>query len=243
MREYRDRIYSRYFSATYSAVNRPTDESYRASEGVLRQVLLPFLPKDTRAIILDVACGIGYALHMLKNAGYVYATGIDISPEQVEIGLERGLPIEKADVFDYLANVRDRYDALLALDFLEHLDRNEILHFLDLAAVALRPGGRIIVRTANANSPCAARVRYGDLTHELIFTELSLRGAFVTCGLHPIHIGGGGYRPFTALGWLRWLTARTVQVLWKGYLIAELGREGVSIPTEFHLIGVAERRP
>ena len=36
---------------------------------------------------------------------------------------------------------------------------------------ALKPGGRWILHTANAESPFYGRVRYGDITHEQAFTQ------------------------------------------------------------------------
>ena len=54
-----------------------------------------------------------------------------------------------------------------------------------------------------------------------------------------IVVTGERIKPCTVKGWIRYGPARAVRALWKAYLIAELGEEGVSIPTEFNLIGVA----
>jgi hypothetical protein len=149
--------------------------------------------------------------------------------------------VVEADVFDYLTGVDETLDAIVASDFIEHLDRNELFDFLELASRALRPGGRLVVKTPNASCLFAARSRYLDLTHELVFTEKSLRAAFAASGLRPLVVTGERVRPFTVKGWIRWVPAQAVRLLWKAYLISELSEEGFGIPTEFNLIAVAER--
>lgn len=222
-------------------MNRPEAASYASNARVLRQVLLPHLPEDRSAVILDAACGIGYAVGMLEDSGYSNVHGVDLSREQVEVAQAHGLPVEIGDAFDVLSRRASQFDVVLALDFIEHLERDELLQFLDLVRDALRPGGRIVVKTPNANSLIGLRARYRDLTHELVFTEQSLRQALLTCGLRPVTITGERYRPFTVKGWIRWLPAWIGRLAWKAYLIAELSEEGFGIPTEYNLLAVAER--
>lgn len=239
---FRERAYESYFSHTYSSVNRVDDRAYRDNGRMLRDLLLPYLPANHDAEILDVACGVGYAVHALRSAGYSRARGIDLSPEQVEIAQRRGLPVERGDLFTALEGRPGSLDAVIALDILEHLDRDELLRLFDLCRETLRPGGRLIAKTANANSLLGPRFRYLDFTHEIIFTERSLRAAFLASGLHPVWIGGERVKPFTLFGWIRLAAAAAGRALWRAYLIAELGKEAVDIPLDFCLIGVAERR-
>jgi 2-polyprenyl-3-methyl-5-hydroxy-6-metoxy-1,4-benzoquinol methylase len=239
--DYRQRIYARYFSTSYSVVNRPTDADYEHHARALASVLGPYLPASRDAAIVDVACGIGYAVHMLRRRGYAQAYGVDISREQVDVAEARGLAVRHADAFEHLQGQRETCDAILALDFIEHLTKDEILKFFDLARAALRPLGSLIMKTPNASSLIGPRARYRDLTHELLFTEMSLREGLMTCGLDLTHCVGESIRPFTAGGWARWAVAGLGRAMWKTYLIAELGREGFHIPTSYNLIAVARR--
>lgn len=240
-RTYRDRVYASYYSVTYGGLNPATDDAYRDRGRILRELLLPHLPAARDAEVIDVACGIGYTVDALRSAGYTRAHGIDLSGEQVAIAQKRGLPVEKDDLFVRLADRKNAYDAIIGLDLLEHLDRDELLTMFEMARDALKPGGRLIVKTANASSLLGTRFRYLDFTHEIIFTERSLRAALHAGGLRPVWIGGERYTPFTLMGWVRYAGARTVRALWRAYLITELGREAVDIPLEYCLIGVAER--
>jgi SAM-dependent methyltransferase len=238
---YRGRFYAGYFSTHYSAGVQTNDAFFRRASYTLRRLLLPFLPADRSARILDAGCGVGYALTMLMSAGYRDVCGIDVSPDQVAVARTRGLPVQQADVFEFLQDRRGDYDAILALDLIEHLDRDELLRFLDLVVRALRPRGRLIVKTPNANSIIASRMRFKDMTHELIFSDSSLRQAFRTCGLNPVHIAGEPFYPVGVAGWVRWILAACIHGAWRLCLFAELGREGAHVPVAFNLIGVAER--
>jgi 2-polyprenyl-3-methyl-5-hydroxy-6-metoxy-1,4-benzoquinol methylase len=240
-RSYRDRVYASYYTHTFASVNPHDDAAYRMHARILDQLLLPHLPASREADVIDIACGTGYAVHALRAAGYSRAHGIDLSDEQVQIAKSRGLPVERADLFDHLSQRRAAYDAIIALDVLEHLDREELLRLFDLARASLRPGGKLIAKTANANSLLAARFRYLDFTHEIIFTERSLRAALLAAGLEPVWIGGERYRPFTLGGWMRRAAAGLARAAWRTVLVAELGREGMDIPLEYCLIAVARR--
>jgi SAM-dependent methyltransferase len=241
-RPFRERVYRSYYTTTFSLTNDTSDAGYAMRARILRQLLLPHIPASRSAKILEVACGPGYALYTLQQAGYTDVRGVDVSAQQVELARRRGLPAEQADAFSYLAGQQESFDAIIAFDFIEHIDRDELFRFFDLVRGALKPGGRLFVRTANANSMLAARVRWVDLTHELAFTDHSLRTAFLACDLHPVSIHGQGYVAFTIGGFVRGFVASIFRGLWKTYLIAELGREGMGLPTTQALIGVAERR-
>lgn len=239
---FRRQLYDRYFSTLYGRSNPPDAEAYRTAGRALAGVLGRWLPARRDAEILDVACGIGYAVDMLRSAGYTRARGVDLSAEQVEVAKRRGLPIEQGDAFDALRASPGRLDLILALDFLEHLTRDELLEWLALAREALVPGGRLVIKTPNASSLLGSRARYRDLTHEWAFTDTSLRTALLASGLEPLAIAGERIPAVTAAAWCRGVVAGAFRAVWRVYLVAELGREGLESPLEFNLLAIAERR-
>src|SRR5207245_10805832 len=101
-------------------------------------------------------------------------SGIDISAEQVELARRRGVRADRVDVFDFLRNPDNGFGAILAVDFLEHLTRDELIRLGPLLFRALLPRGRLMVQTANGAGPFPHQVIYGDLTHMTIFTPQSL---------------------------------------------------------------------
>jgi SAM-dependent methyltransferase len=66
-------------------------------------------------------------------------------------------------------------DAIVALDVIEHFTKPELCRLTAEVARVLKPGGRWIIHCPNGESPFAGAVRYGDFTHELCFTQHSLR--------------------------------------------------------------------
>ena len=155
---------------------------------------------DRGAAILEIGCGGGELLAYLGRRGFSHAMGIDISAEQVALARGRGVRAEVADVFGFLGGRADAFGAILAVDVLEHLTRDELVELAPLLFTALRPGGRLLVQTANGAGLFPRQVIYGDLTHVTIFTPQSLAQllrpagfvdlAFYETGPVPIRLRG-----------------------------------------------------
>ncbi len=169
--DFRGRMYERYvstFKGEYGA-------SMEASFVWWDHKYLPLLHDLTRdAPILEIGCGGGGLLVYLERRGFSHATGIDISAEQVEIAQRRGAQATVADAFEFLALHQDHFQAIVAVDVLEHFTRDELLRLAPLLRAALQPGGRLLVQTANGAGLLPGQVIYGDLTHTTIFTPQTL---------------------------------------------------------------------
>jgi SAM-dependent methyltransferase len=136
---------------------------------------LPLLADLHReAAILEVGCGSGGLLAYLGRRGFSHAFGVDLSAEQIALAHQRGVCAERYDALAYLASSHETFDAVLAVDVLEHFTRDELGHLVRLILHAMKPGGRLIVQTANGAGLHPGQVIYGDLTHQTIFTPESL---------------------------------------------------------------------
>jgi SAM-dependent methyltransferase len=162
---------------------------------------LPLLADlDGSAPILEIGCGSGALLAYLGRRGFSHAHGIDLSAEQVELAVRRGARAEQSEALDYLRSRQAELAAIVAVDVLEHLSREELVQLAAVAFDALRPGGRLLIQTANGAGLFPRQVIYGDLTHLTIFTPESLaqllRGAgfrdlaFYETGPIPIRLRG-----------------------------------------------------
>ena len=136
----------------------------------MKYYLRNWLPVDKESRIIDLACGEGHILHMLHRMGYVNVEGVDISDSQLRIARQISDRAVKADVLEYLKITNSKYDLILSFDLIEHLQKDEVLEFIDLCKVRLNVNGRLVLQTPNATSPFFGDVRYGDITHELGFT-------------------------------------------------------------------------
>jgi SAM-dependent methyltransferase len=115
--------------------------------------VVQLLQLGLRAEVLDVGCGPGWLSELLARCGYS-VTGIDISPDMVEIARERiaalgevGEGIEARAEFHALP-VRElpwssRFDAAILYDTMHHFD-NEV-ETLEVIRRALVPGGQLFI--------------------------------------------------------------------------------------------------
>ncbi|MBS1873597.1 MAG: class I SAM-dependent methyltransferase [Acidobacteria bacterium] len=170
----------------------------------LTRVLRPYLPGDPDSAIADLGCGYGAALAALGGLGYRRITGVDASPLQVAFARERlGIAsISVGNALDWLNGREEEFDAILAIDLLEHLQLSDLLSLLRAVARALKPRGRLIVQVPNAMAPLNPHT-YGDVTHVTAFTVRSLSQAFALAGLQTAHIAEPPIESSGILGHLR----------------------------------------
>jgi len=64
---------------------------------------------------------------------------------------------------------------IIALDFIEHFSKDELLILAKLFFDSLRKGGRLILQTVNGEGLFPNQYIYGDLTHLTIFTTSSMQ--------------------------------------------------------------------
>lgn len=178
-----------------------------------------WLPARREAAIADLACGQGRLLHWLKLRGYTNLSGVDIAPDQVALARQVVPAVDQADVLEWLARHPERFDLLIGLDIVEHFARDEALRFLELCWGALKPGGRLILQTPNADSPFGLQIRYGDITHEWAYnvsqlTRLLRRAGFTA--IEPREQGPvpWGYSLVSTARFVIWRVIRAGLQLW-----------------------------
>jgi SAM-dependent methyltransferase len=159
------------------------------------------LPRS--AAVLELGCGPGYLLGYLDHIGFTSAEGIDLSAEQVAIARAQGCRAEAADVFSYLESKPVRYDAILAIDFIEHFTRAEVRSLAAAIGRSLRPGGRLILQTPNGQGLFAGHIIHGDATHESIYTPGSLQQVLTLAGYSGFEFRETGSVPRGLVGVLR----------------------------------------
>jgi SAM-dependent methyltransferase len=127
------------------------------------------------APVLDVGCGRGELLGLLRDAGVV-ASGIDVDEGMVERARQTGANVEQADAIGYLeATPAGSLGAIVALQVIEHLPYRELLRFLELARERLVPGGVLVVETVNPHALEALKSFWVDLTHQApIYPEVAV---------------------------------------------------------------------
>jgi 2-polyprenyl-3-methyl-5-hydroxy-6-metoxy-1,4-benzoquinol methylase len=87
---------------------------------------------------------------------------------------------------------QDTFDLITGFDVIEHLHKPEVLRFLDAAFRALRPGGRLVLQTPNADSPWGTMHRYNDFTHEVCFNPNALSRLLKLAGFDQVEAREAG---------------------------------------------------
>jgi SAM-dependent methyltransferase len=136
----------------------------RGSTGEVRERQLAYVEiLREHAPVLDVGCGRGELLTLLREHG-IEARGVDANADMVAVARGEGLDVAQADLFDALSAERG-LGAVSALQVVEHLPPASLVRFLELARVALAPGGVLVAETINPVSPAALAHFFADLTH------------------------------------------------------------------------------
>jgi len=200
----------------------------------LRWRLLPLLASVPRTgSILELGCGSGQLLGFLQAEGFTGCRGVDLCHEQVELARAAGADAHPGDLFDELKNATGEFDAILAVDVIEHVSRERMLEFGRLCRKALRPGGVLVIQTPNGEGLHAGHVIYGDLTHRMIFNENSFRQLLRALDFVDIAVHETGPVPVGIQGILRWIAWQTTRIVVIAKVIAETGRRPRILTHEF----------
>jgi SAM-dependent methyltransferase len=138
----------------------------RGSTESIRDRQRPYVDDFREAApVLDVGCGRGEFLVLLREAG-IEGRGVDLDADMVAYARGEGLEVELADAVEHLQGLEDgSLGGIFAAQLVEHLPAPTLVRLLELAAVKLRPAGVLVAETINPLSPLALRNYYADLTH------------------------------------------------------------------------------
>jgi SAM-dependent methyltransferase len=138
----------------------------RGPTELVRERQRPYVEElRAHAPVLDVGCGRGELLALLRDAG-IEASGVDADADMVAFARGEGLEVEHADLLAHLdAQPDGSLGAVFAGQVVEHLPPSPLLRFLETAHAKLRDGGVLIAETINPLSPLALRNYFADLTH------------------------------------------------------------------------------
>jgi len=148
------------------------EDVFRGDPIVIRARQHQYLPYIQNVVtqnapLLDIGCGRGEWLHLLKNNN-IAAAGIDTNAASVQKCSAQGLNVLHADAITYLSTTEEKsLSAITLFQVLEHLPFATMVHLLRLALRALVPGGVLIAEVPNSETlSVGASTFWIDPTHE-----------------------------------------------------------------------------
>lgn len=183
-----DNIY--YVHQTHARrVMKPEDAKRLANEmrEFWMRILGDKLPSDKSAKIYEAGCGPGAFLLFLKMLGYANVEGSDFSENQVQIARGNGVNVRLAEsVSEVESFAEESLDCVVAIDFIEHLEKGKAVRFMRACGRALKKGGILILRMPNGDSPFVGRNIYNDITHQWAYTTVSMRALLEIAGFSEV---------------------------------------------------------
>ncbi|MBA2732999.1 MAG: methyltransferase domain-containing protein [Acidobacteria bacterium] len=145
-------------------------DEFRGQREVVKEGFRFYLPllkaAGIKNDILDIGCGRGEWLELLKEEGFD-GRGVEINRVLAEQSRSRGLEVMEEDARAYLRGLPDEsLNAVTGFHFIEHLSFETLIEVLDEIARTLRPDGFVIFETPNPkNLVVGACNFYSDPTH------------------------------------------------------------------------------
>ncbi len=125
-------------------------EKFRGSEAAVRERQLIYAGRfREHGPVLDLGCGRGELLEVLREAG-IPARGIDLNDDDIALCRNKGLDVEKADLFSYLNALPDAsLGGAVCCQVVEHLPPPRVLEMIRVLRDKLRPGALVAIETPN----------------------------------------------------------------------------------------------
>lgn len=220
-KELKNVLYSNYLKARikYTIDLSNLRRVYETKYYWMKDHLEDILPNRKDSKILVLGCGVGHEIYALNKMGYKNVLGIDISEEQIKIAKSNELNCIKADAFKFLENNSEKFDVIIAFNFIEHFSLGDAFKLLTLCHKSLTKKGILILLTPNASNPLATHMIYSDPTHIIAFTEMSIRQLLISIGFNEVRFKN--VKPFGKLDnritikILKLLVAFVINLTWK----------------------------
>ncbi len=119
--------------------------------------------------IIELGFGNGSFLRFAKDKG-ADVSGTELLPEAKAGAIEHGIHVYEADLSDALFEDAGNFDLIVALDVMEHLSFDQLLTLFDILAALLKPGGHVLARFPNGQSPLGCVSQNGDHTHRSVLS-------------------------------------------------------------------------
>jgi len=243
MNDYKDNFYNNYnTSHILGRKGAPSIVEFKGRSRIYDKHFGKHLPKDKNVELVDIGCGNGSVVWWLQQKGYSKTIGIDISQEQIEAGKKLEVNnLIPSDIIKYLQNKNDKFDIIIARDVIEHFKKNETVELLNLCYQSLKNGGKILLQVPNGESPFFGRIRYGDFTHEIAFSQSSLQQLLKMSGFNKVECYSAEVIAVNIQSFLRLVVWKVFESIIRLILFSEVGKSQSKRIVTQNIIAVATK--
>jgi len=183
----------RYWDSVWASGSYQETEDERHSE--LRNRIIELIKPESE--VLDVGCGSGSLMQLLRDRAHCRCTGIDISTVSINIIREQGFEGYVTKLPNLPPEILSRkFDFVIAAEVFEHLNKPEKT-LMSLQKI-VKPGGKLVATVPNAcMSPEETEDHVNTFTAESFQALISLYFEIETC--IPVRSGLQDYLLISAM--------------------------------------------
>ena len=124
--------------------------------------------------LLEIGFGPGALLAWAREKG-AEVIGSELNAESMAAAGEAGVPLVASDFERSDELAEQSLDLVVAYDVFEHFDTATLKAKLAAIERALKPGGLLVLRYPNGQSPFGLPSQHGDITHLQALSEMKMR--------------------------------------------------------------------
>jgi O-antigen chain-terminating methyltransferase len=177
------------FYASFEDNFRGTREEIRERVSVYLDLVKSVEAGTRDAPIVDVACGRGEWLELLRDRGFT-TRGVDLNRAMVAECHALGLHVDESDLLEFLKSMPDgSIGALTGFHVIEHLPFERVIELFDQTIRVLRRGGVAIFETPNPENLVVGSCNfYYDPTHRNPLPPEAMRFSMAARGFADVRI-------------------------------------------------------
>lgn len=142
--------------------------------------------------LFEVGFGTGALLAWARTRGAT-VIGCELTEDSRAAARAHDVPLIDGDFMRPGALPEEQFDYAVAFDVFEHLPAEAIRAALFVLAAALRPGGMVVLRYPNGQSPFGLTAQHGDITHKVALSRMIVEQLALGSGLETIRYASATY--------------------------------------------------
>lgn len=148
-----------------------------------------FFPSERSSRICEIGPGQCELIEFVRDEhGFDNTLVVDVSDEVIDVAQRLGVEAHVTDdTVSWFAERNGQFDRVVMLHVLEHVEKQTIIALLSAIRTSLSDTGKLMLEVPNMGDPLnGTYYRYGDFTHEVGFTEESMRYVLLQAGFGEV---------------------------------------------------------